>query len=308
MHAHSVFELQPKLTLSVHALFGFIVQDFVLRWHLLGQFLLRLLYAETEVVLYYEARPEADAGDLVLVHSNYRVVIGETILDLLLNQAELRGRDVDGLSRNRNVLFRKTPVLKTGNALQFGGPLSPEQSTLGIFEVECQQQRIDFVNIPRVNIGLQSKRVRKHLSEIASVVKFLIVTVHKVIGAFGVILFEEFLELLQQDHAFCLIRMKAPAVAKNKIRVSLAFSQIARSLFGHLEAVVDAGKLKVVQDCILIVCLALAIHKLVFVAANADFVNFVQQLLVRRRVFVDCVIAAHSLALKDMLPIRFDHS
>mmetsp|Transcript_41740 Transcript_41740/g.54971 ORF Transcript_41740/g.54971 Transcript_41740/m.54971 type:complete len:348 (-) Transcript_41740:500-1543(-) len=305
METGLVFELEPELAVPVARLPRLQVRQLVIAGDFLGSHDWVLLDTEHQVVFDDDRGAEATPRDDMFVHTDNRVVAREAEFLIRAQKACLMGWDVDNGFNDLALAFfdELAPRGDVRHCFQRVGPLASEQSTGRVLEVECKQKGVLFVEVMGVHIRAQSHCFDEGLAEGASVHLFCEVAPQKVIFTLLVLIFEQLLERLQHNQALSLVS-HVRVQFENSLCVAVALGSGASGFLRHLEAIVDAWEIHLVESASLVRANGLSIEKSKLAVVDSDSVCVVVDCLIRGAVHPtgDFVIA------ELMAVVRLYHS
>ena len=240
MEPRLVFELEPEFTVAISGLLGLLAEQLIIALHLVGHRIFILFYTEDHVVFDDDRGSESAPTNIYLIDSDDRVVARETKLLVAPEYSSPVGRDIDQRLDQGAIFFlvELAPGRDIGQHSHRAGPLSAQQATRWVLEVQREQEGVVFVKVLRVDVRAEAQSLHQDLSESAGVHLLGEVAANEFILPLWVLSLEELFEGLEDDESFSLV---GHARIELQYRLSVAFTLSfgSRSRCGHLEALVD---------------------------------------------------------------------
>ena len=235
-----VFELEPELTVAISGLLRLLAEQFVIALHLVGHRIFILLDAEDHVVFEDDRGSEPAAAHVDLIDADDGVVAREAKLLVAPEYSSPVGRDVDQRLDQVAALFlvELAPGCDIGQRSHRAGPLSAQQATRWVLEVQREQEGVVFVKVLRVDVRAEAHSLHQDLSESAGVHLLGEVAADELILPLWVLSLEELFEGPENDQSLSLV---GHARVELQYRLGVAFSLGLGSCSGcgHLEALVN---------------------------------------------------------------------
>jgi len=158
--------------------------------------------------------------------------------------------------------------------------LSSQQTARRVLEIESEQERIILVKVFGVYIGAEAHGLDKYLPERSGIHVLYVVAAKELILSLRVLLLEHLFEGFKNYEPLALVR-DLWVELEDGLSVTLTLSFLSRGLLGHLETLIDAWQVHLLQRAVLVLARCGSVHEGELFVIDANCVGFIVQGLVR---------------------------